>query len=113
MAVAVTVLEQWNSQGRVNTIMSLAFSGNYVAGGEALDFAQYQQGSIQPVWVEINGTSGFDYTYDRTAKKVMVRGVDPAATGGAIAGIPEIAAAAYPAGVTGDAIRAWTVSRIN
>jgi hypothetical protein len=113
MAVSVIVVDQWNDQGRVNTLMSLAFSGNYTAGGETLDFAQYQQGSVQPSFVQIQGRAGFGYTYDSSTKKLQVRGSDPAAAGGAIAGLPEIAAAAYPAGVTGDAVRALTVSRIN
>jgi len=113
MAVTVTQIDQWNDSGRINTILAVVFSGSYAAGGDLLDFAPYQQGSIQPEWVDIRGKAGFVYEYDITNKKIMVRGVDPAAAGGTITALPEIATAAYPAGVTGDIVRIFLISKLN
>lgn len=113
-AVAATVFDQWNDMGRVTTLATLVFSGNYAAGGDLIDFANIQEGVVQPIWVDIRGKAGYSYEYDFAAKKVIVRQQkDPAAAGGADIPLPELAAAAYPAGVTGDVVKVMTVSKLN
>src|SRR5947208_10910258 len=101
-AVVATVTDQYDGgQGRINTIGTLVFSGNYAAGGDPFDFGTLTEGSAQPLIVHIRGKNGFIYEYDFAAKKIMVRGQQPtSATAGVIA-TDEIAAAAYPGGVTG------------
>jgi hypothetical protein len=113
-AVTATFIDQWNDVGRVTTIATLVFSGNYAAGGDTLDFATIQEGVIQPMWVDIRGKAGYSYEYDFANKKIIVRQQkDPAAAGGADIPLPELAAAAYPAGVTGDVVKAMTVAKLN
>ena len=83
---------------------TIVASGNYAAGGDTLDLTQL--GSIlrakDPLFVEIQGISGFVYQYNPTTKKVLVY---CNTAGGANAPLGEHTAAAYAAGVTGDTIR--------
>ena len=113
MSVAATSVDQWSETGRINTLATLTFSGNYATGGDSFDFATIQQGGAQPIWVDIRGKAGYSYEYDFTNKKIIVRQQkDPAAAGGADIPLPELAAAGYPAGVTGDAIRVLSISKL-
>ena len=75
---------------------TLAFSGNYSAGGDSLDFGKnLNLGSGQLLNVQINPAGGYQFRYDRANKKVLV--YQNAAGAGAHA---ELGAGAYPAGVT-------------
>lgn len=114
MAVVVTKTDHWNSQGRMTVLANVVFSGSYATGGELYDFAAVQWGYIQPIWVHIQGKAGYFYEYDFTNKKIIVRQqINPAAAGGADVPFSELAAAAYPAGVTGDSVKALTIAKIN
>lgn len=88
----------------VEVFGTLAASGNYAAGGDSVDFTQL--GSIlrarDPLFVDIQGISGFVYQYNRSTKKVLVY---CNTAGAANAPLGEHTAAAYAAGVTGDTIR--------
>ena len=75
-------------------------SGNYVAGGEVLGLHGKMPTTKRPVAVNIRGRAGYVYEYDYDTDKMLVR-----QEGAAGAPAVEIAAAAYPAGVTGDHIR--------
>lgn len=111
--VVGTMIDQWNDTGRITGIATLVFSGNYVANGDTYDFAALTEGGAQPTHVMIMGKAGYHYEYDYTNKKILVRQQrDPAAAGGADIPFTELAAAAYPAGVTGDAVRVRFISRL-
>lgn len=104
MAIAVTETRRWGGQGSIRSVGTLAFSGSYATGGDPVTLPKPGT-TKEPYRVSIVGKSGFDYQYDHENKKVIVRGYSPTdATAGVIAR-QEIAAAAYPAGVTGDVIR--------
>lgn len=76
MAVAGTLLKRVGTN-EITGVFSLAFSGSYATGGDALDFATLIGATNrQPVFVEIQGIAGYRYEYDLTNKKVIVRQVD-------------------------------------
>jgi hypothetical protein len=75
-------------------------SGNYALGGEVVPFRGKMPTTKQPVFVDVRGKAGYVYEYDYANDKLLVR-----QEGAAAAPAVELAAAAYPAGVTGDDIR--------
>lgn len=83
---------------------SLVASGSYPAGGDVADFTQL--GSIirakDPLFVDIQGKSGWIYQYDYVNKKVLVYANT---AGGANAPLGEHTAAAYTASVISDIIK--------
>lgn len=109
MAVAATVTKEIDLGQAILQIGTLAFSGNYVAGGEVPTTSgrsgiRSKMTTKAPLSVKIDGKAGFEYEYDRANEKVLVRGQEPtSATAGVIA-LSQIAVAAYPAGVTGDVV---------
>lgn len=94
MAVAATEARKVPTLRSVRTMGTLAFSGNYVAGGEVPSGFNKPGTTKDPYEVHIVGQGTHDYKYDRATGKIKVF----------LAGV-EIAAAAYPAGVTGDTVR--------
>lgn len=78
---------------------TIVFSGNYVAGGETLSLPRPAGVQRGPTIVMVDGISGYKYEYNPLNGKILVR--QSAAAGAAFA---ELAAAAYPAGVTGDTV---------
>ena len=110
MALSVTINNVDHAADSLYVRGSVSASGSYTAGGDTLDFSGKGDlpASTPPRDVFIHGVSGFVYEFVRgatlTNNKVKVRGQQPtSATTGVIA-LDEIAAAAYPAGVTGDTI---------
>lgn len=92
MAIAVTEARKLPNLRSVRTMGTLVFSGNYVTGGEVAPFVK--PGTTRmPYGARINGMGTHDYKYDVATGKVLIF----------LAGV-QIAAAAYPAGVTGDVI---------
>ena len=91
---------------------SLALTGNYATGGiDISDFITSLPVTEAPFHMVFTGKAGYQYEYDVAAKKLLIRQqTDPAAAGGANIPLVELAAAALPAGVTGDTIQfvAWT-----
>jgi hypothetical protein len=74
--------------------MTLTFSGSYVTGGDAWDplVAWPGESPSTVITITVNGGDGFDFAYDRVNKKLKVYS----------ASNTELAAGAYPAGLTGD-----------
>ena len=109
MAVAATVDKNHDLGDLVMARGTLALSGSYVGGGE--DMSSAWTGLIpgstkKPVDMTVHGEAGYVYEYDFANDKLLVREqTDPADTGGANIPLVELAAAAYPAGVSGDTIR--------
>lgn len=106
MAITASILnpQKRGMDGRSRiVIVSLAFTGNYVLGGDAVDFSPFDRILRQPDWVDVKGTAGHMFEYDYTNKKLFVRrDKDPANAGGADIPFTELLAAAYPAALTGD-----------
>lgn len=79
--------------------VDIAMSGNYVTNGDTLDLtgiAKRGGGRGSIIMVLFEPLAGYEFTYDKTAKKMLV--YSTAAT--------QLAAAAYPAGLTGVSVRA-------
>lgn len=108
MALTWATTDFWDDGKRLHIVGTLTASGNYATGGDAVDFqaviTDVRGIRSQPSWVEIRGKAGYVYEYDYTNKKVMARQEAAAANPA-----DELSAAAYPAGVTGDTIRAYVV----
>jgi len=95
MAMTGTRLKRDKTQAMLEALISIVASGSYTTGGDIVDFAPLiGYTNKQPNWVEIHGIAGYVYNYDLVNKKVLV--FTTAAT--------QIAAATYPAGVSGDSI---------
>lgn len=93
MAVVVTETRKLPNLRSVRSQGTIVFSGNYAADGEAVVIPK--PGTTKaPYTVRISGISGHQYLYDPTTTKVKILTAP---------GV-ELAAAAYPAGVTGDTI---------
>lgn len=96
MALTATVSRKLAEIKTIHLYGTLAFSGNYPTGGEALDISALAGFSNkEPIAFQADGLDNFTFRYDYTNKKVMVNLVSTGA---------EQAAAAYPAGVSGDVI---------
>jgi hypothetical protein len=114
MALAVTFRDVWTDGRRLHAIGTIVASGNYVSAGDALDIkaaagnakGQRWMANSDPDLVIVTGKAGYMYEYDRVAKKLKVR-----QEGAAAAPAVELAAAAYPAGVTGDTIDFYAVGK--
>lgn len=116
MAIAVTITDRWNDGKRLHVSGTLAFSGNYATGGDTLDFTGKVLASRAPVAVRVEGIAGFRYEVNIGSgignSLVLVRGQEPTnATAGVIA-LTQLAAAAYPAGVTGDTVRFHAIFKL-
>lgn len=101
MAVTPTITSQ-DAIGRVVEVRgTLAFSGNYVTGGEVPTFAGVRSSSVTPTQLWAEGIAGYKYEWNPANGKILVR------QGAGAINLPlaELSAAAYPAGVTGDTIR--------
>jgi hypothetical protein len=112
MAVTLTKVAPLYNMGSLTGLdFTLAFSGTYPTGGETVNFAAgfpNIPGKAIPVDVNINGVSGFIYTYangtDITNGKVQVY---CNTAGGSNAPLGEHTNASYVAGVTGDTINGF------
>ena len=100
MAVTPTITSQ-SALGRVVEVTgTLAFSGNYVTGGEVPSFAGVRSSNLTPTALRAEGIAGFKYEWNGSNGKILVRQSAAASNP-----MSEISAAAYPAGVTGDTVR--------
>lgn len=115
MAVAVAITAVDNGQFFEYVYGTLTVTGTYATGGDTLNFSGFDQiksGQV-PIQVYIQsqkgaGVSGFLYGFAAGTSlsncKFQVVGQQPtSATAGVIA-LSELAAGAYPAGITGDVI---------
>lgn len=95
MAIAVTVSTKFGSGKTVMVLGVLTPSGTYTTGGDTLLPSQFGAGTTKkPHTLDVNGKGLYQYVYDNEASKLKIL------TAGA-----ELAAGAYPAGVTSDVIR--------
>jgi hypothetical protein len=112
LAVTVTYIDAPAGSKFVEVYGTLAFSGSYTTGGEAITWQGLgnagteipsSQAPLQ-VFVQSQGGSGWLYGWNAGSAKVQVFGQHPTnATTGIIA-LEELAAASYPSGVTGDTV---------
>jgi hypothetical protein len=110
MSIAVNDVYQgtWSDGRKLHIIRKLVFSGNYVAGGDTLNLAQFSvKSATVPLFGEIQGQTATKYAYKfvpgtalATCKVLLV----DATTG------LELAAGAYPAGVTGDVLTLYAIT---
>lgn len=108
MALAATVTKHWDDGKVLHVVGTIAASGNYVASGDALSFVNTAiKSSRVPVHVEVHGIAlGTAYSYRFVPGATQAAGlmlVILVSTGA------ELAAGAYPAGVTGDTIRFYAL----
>jgi hypothetical protein len=80
---------------------ALTFTGNYVTGGEVINFGAVSGIDGNPVAVICVSTGGFGFVYDLVNLKLLVLGQQPTSATAGVIPLDQIAAAAYPAALTG------------
>ena len=93
MAIVFTKTHDLPGNRSIRIAGTLAFSGNYVAGGEVPTGITKPGTTKNPIMAKIEGKGPHDFKFDRATGKVLVY----------LGGV-EHAAAAYVAGVTGDSV---------
>lgn len=103
MAVAATITEQiFLEPALILVYGTFTFSGNYVNNGEVPTYAGLKTAKSTPLTLLVQG-GGYIFEYDLSTGKLLVRqGDNPNA---AAAPATQLAAAAYPAGLTGATVR--------
>lgn len=115
MALAVTVTYVDRSVNSLRVYGTIAATGSYTTGGDTLSFAGFDQikSSSLPKFVSIQsqnaaGHSLWEYGYTPGTTlatcKMQVLGQQPTSATTGIIQFSELAAAAYPASITGDVI---------
>jgi len=100
MPIAATITKQYDNGQSLEVIGTLTASGDYSAGGDTVSVADLNIKSTRaPLFLTVKGKGGYIYEYIIGTAKLIVRECAGSAT---LA--PEIAASAYPSGVTGDTI---------
>lgn len=100
MAATLTLTKKWRDGQRTHYVFTPSFSGSYVTGGEVPTAPERPPlGSFN--FQDSESLNGYRYTIDRSNGKVKI-----------LSGSTELAAAAYPAGVTGDVARIHVVAEI-
>ena len=94
MAIVFTQTNKLHELRSQRIVGTLTFSGNYVTGGEVPSGIIKPHTTKNPILVSFMGKGDHNFKYNATTGKVMVY-----APAGA-----QLAAAAYPAGVTTDAV---------
>jgi hypothetical protein len=69
MAVTFKVVKQWEDTQVVHVIGTLVFSGNYVTGGDSLNFGALSADTLgvsiksgsPPLWIAIQATGGYNF----------------------------------------------------
>lgn len=107
MALTFTLVDTWDDGKRVHVTGTVTASGNYSTGGDTLDLSQFP--AIASTRAPIQGTgwmdglAGYDYVFAPGAAQNNCT-VKIFQQGGSAGAFPELAAGAYPAAITGDAI---------
>lgn len=105
MALAVTVTNHWEDTKRVMVIGTLVATGNYVTGGDTINFGDpLIKSNSAPLFVVFN----------RLSKYLMAMVFGTLISNGKVKfTVPdtglEVAAGAYPAGITGDTITFFAI----
>ncbi len=107
MALTFTLVDTWDDGKRVHVTGTVVASGNYSTSGDTLDLSQFPLvATTQPpiqgtAWMD--GLAGYDYVFypgaAMNSNKVKI--FQQGASAGAF---PELAAGAYPSGITADTI---------
>jgi hypothetical protein len=107
MALTFSLIDTWDDGKRIHVTGTIAASGNYATGGDALDLSQSPVvASAQPpingtAWMD--GLAGYDYVFmpgaAMNSNKVKIF-----QQGAAAGAFPELAAGAYPGAITADSI---------
>ena len=107
MALTFTLVDTWDDGKRIHVAGTVAASGNYSTGGDTLDLSQFPiVASTQPpiqgtAWMD--GLAGYDYVFS-SGSAMNNSKVKIFAQGASAGAFPELAAGAYPGGITGDSI---------
>ena len=104
MALTFSLIDTWDDGKRIHVTGTIAASGNYATGGDALDLSQSPVvASAQPPINGIDGLAGYDYVFmpgaAMNSNKVKIF-----QQGAAAGAFPELAAGAYPGAITADSI---------
>ncbi|MGB0036511.1 MAG: hypothetical protein WBP79_13660 [Candidatus Acidiferrales bacterium] len=107
MALTFTLVDTWDDGQRIHVSGTVAASGSYTEGGDALDLSQYPilAASQPPVqgtpWMD--GLAGYSYIFaaDGGIHSNKVKIFQQGDSAGAFA---ELAAGAYPSAISADAI---------
>lgn len=107
MSLAFKVAEQYNDTRTTKVYGTLVFSGNYTTGGDTLNlgvlsvdnFPKLLKVASPPVYFNLNGQGLYTYLYvpGTTINNGKVKIIS-------LATQAELAAGAYPGGVTGDTV---------
>lgn len=111
MSLALTVTKTDALGKLIYVTGTIVASGNYVTGGDTLDLSDFKIKSNRvPLFVSIVGKAGYIYGFDYGT--TIANGKMLTFENGAV-NTPhaQIAAAAYPAGVTGDVIKIFAIFR--
>ena len=106
MAVVATITDQTSLGPKWMVTGTLTFSGNYATGGEVPTYPGLKTSKSTPIRLHAAALVGYLFSYDpATGKLLIFSDVTPAAT----AALPQLAAAAYPAALTGSTtyFQAW------
>jgi hypothetical protein len=99
-----TIVDHWIDGKRLHVIGILVASGNYPAGGDAIPFNNpLIKTGMAPTWIEAQGMGGFNYigvpgAFLSSPPNAKLRCIT-SSTG------VEVAAGAYPAGITANPIQ--------
>lgn len=109
MAIAISqVIDSWHDGKREHVKGVLSFSGNYVAGGDAASFSHSAIKTTKPpVHIQMEGSAGYKFEYQRSTGKVLVRQSAAAGSPGA-----ELGAAAYPGALTSDVVEFYGIFKV-
>lgn len=108
MSLAVTVTKKWHDSKKLHVVGTIVASSTYATGGDTLSFASLGINSSQPpFWVKFNSLNGYSYVY-AAGGGTQATGLMRANT----ASNTELAAGAYPAGITGDTIQFYALFEI-
>ena len=111
MSLTLSITDHWSDGKRLHVVGTLTASSNYPAGGEALPLNNplIKAGSA-PVFVTANGLGGYDYTFSGLGT-VLPANPNPTTKLRAVlssTGV-ELAAGAYPAGITNNPINIYMI----
>ena len=105
MAVTATVTDHWEDGKRVHAIGTLAFSGNYAAGGDTITVSNLPliKSASPPNWAEALGQSAYKYIFIFSGLATGKVKIITPSTGS------ELGAGAYPAAITQDTVLFYAI----
>src|SRR5258706_5485781 len=106
MPVAGVLRKRSKAGTLLEAVVDLTFFGTYPgAAGDPFDVTTIVGfTNRQPDVVNIGGKSGWLYTYDFVNKNIIIKGQQPTSATAGIIPLDDLANAAYPASITGDAV---------